>query len=175
MGLYEKGNCCLITALRPKSYLEDRIYLVANTHLNFNSNRGDIKLSEVKLMTDTLAQLKTYYRDIMGLKVATFVCGDFNSTPRGGIYEFMRAGSYDCLKLDRYSISGQKYGTFDIKDESASFLYLSSSMNLSETASFPDKWDDKNFRSMAQWYTEIINTHPILDIDHDLKPTGLHI
>ena len=64
MGLYEKGNCCLIAALRPKSSLDGKVYLVANTHLNFNSNRGDIKLSEVKLMTDALAQLKTYYRDI---------------------------------------------------------------------------------------------------------------
>ncbi len=53
-GLYEKGNCCLIIALKPLEN-PDRIYLIANTHLNFNSNRGDIKLSEVKLMTDALA------------------------------------------------------------------------------------------------------------------------
>jgi|LauGreDrversion4_2_1035121.scaffolds.fasta_scaffold282762_1 hypothetical protein len=81
-------------------------------------------------MTDALAQLKTYYSDIHALKVATFICGDFNSAPRGGIYEFMRQGSYDCMKLDRFSISGQKYGTFDLKDESASLLYHGSSMNL---------------------------------------------
>lgn len=87
-------------ALKPKGD-SDRIYLVANTHLNFNSNRGDIKLSEIKLMTDALAQLKSYYQDINRLRVATFICGDFNSTPRGGIYEFMRQGSYDCMKLDR--------------------------------------------------------------------------
>ena len=54
MGLYEKGNCCLIMALKPLRE-SDRVYLVANTHLNFNSSRGDIKLSEVKLMTDALA------------------------------------------------------------------------------------------------------------------------
>ena len=63
MGLYEKGNCCLIYALRPKDH-QDRIYLVANTHLNFNSNRGDIKLSEIKLMTDSLTQLRSYYKEI---------------------------------------------------------------------------------------------------------------
>ncbi len=34
-GLYEKGNCCLIMALRPKEQ-RDKVYLVANTHLNFN-------------------------------------------------------------------------------------------------------------------------------------------
>ena len=62
-GLYEKGNCCLITVLRPKAQ-KDKLYLVANTHLNFNSNRGDIKFSEIKLMTDALAQLRSYYRDV---------------------------------------------------------------------------------------------------------------
>ena len=54
MGLYEKGNCCLITVLRPKDF-SDRLFLVANTHLNFNSNRGDIKFSEIKLMVDALS------------------------------------------------------------------------------------------------------------------------
>jgi len=62
-GLYEKGNCCLILALRSKEQ-RDRIYLVANTHLNFNNNRGDIKLSEMKLMVDALSQLRSYYRDV---------------------------------------------------------------------------------------------------------------
>ena len=43
-------------ALKPKNPDEaGRIYLVANTHLNFNSSRGDIKMSEIKLMTDSLA------------------------------------------------------------------------------------------------------------------------
>ena len=84
----------------------EQVDLVGNTHLNFNTNRGDIKLAEVKLMTDAIAQLKTYYRDFHQKKVATIICGDFNSTPRSGIYEFMRKGTYDCLKLDKYSVSG---------------------------------------------------------------------
>ena len=83
---------------------------MGNTHLNFNSGRGDIKLSEVKTMTDALASLKNFYSDIHGLKVATIVCGDFNSCPRGGIYEYIRSGKFDCLKLDKYTMSGQIYG-----------------------------------------------------------------
>jgi protein angel len=65
-GLYEKGNCCLIMALRPKDDSQ-RMYLVANTHLNFNSNRGDIKFSEIKLMTDALSKLREYYRKVKAL------------------------------------------------------------------------------------------------------------
>ena len=153
-------------ALKPKHPDEaGRIYLVANTHLNFNSSRGDIKMSEIKLMTDSLAQLKSYYQDISKLKVAIFICGDFNSAPRGAVYEFMRQGSYDCMKLDKNSISGQKYATFDLKDESASLLYLGSSLNLSEVSVLPPKWEDKNFRLMSKWYTEITNTHANLELD----------
>lgn len=50
------------------------------------------------------------------------------------------------MKLDRFSISGQKYGTFDLKDESASLLYHGSSMNLNEVSVLPHNFDDKNFR-----------------------------
>ena len=46
----------------------------------------------MKLMIDALSQLRSFYRDVQGLKVATIACGDFNSCPRGGIYEFMRTG-----------------------------------------------------------------------------------
>lgn len=79
---------------------------MGNTHLNFNSNRGDIKLAEIKIFTDALAQLKDYYQNVQKKKVITIACGDFNSVPKSGIYEFMRSGSFDCLKLSRYDISG---------------------------------------------------------------------
>jgi hypothetical protein len=69
------------------------------------------------------------------------------------------------MKLDKNSISGQKYATFDLKDESASLLYLGSSMNLSEVSVLPPKWEDKNFRLMSKWYTEITNTHANLELD----------
>jgi hypothetical protein len=33
------------------------------------------------------------------------VAGDFNTAPKGGLYEFMRNGFYDCLKNPRKNIS----------------------------------------------------------------------
>jgi hypothetical protein len=69
------------------------------------------------------------------------------------------------MKLDRYSISGQKYGTFELTDESASLLYHGSSMNLNEASVLPPKWNDKDFLNMGKWYTEITNTHPNLELD----------
>jgi hypothetical protein len=69
------------------------------------------------------------------------------------------------MKLDRHSISGQKYGTFELTDESASLLYHGSSMNLNEVSVLPPKWNDKDFLNMGKWYTEITNTHPNLELD----------
>jgi hypothetical protein len=42
----------------------------------------------------------------------TFICGDYNSASRSGIYEYMVKGAYDCLKLNKKDISGQGSGTF---------------------------------------------------------------
>ena len=39
--------------------------------------------------------------------------GDFNAASRSGIYDFMRLGYNDCLKMHRSMISGQDMGTFE--------------------------------------------------------------
>jgi len=53
-----------------------------------------------------MSQLKEYYLNTLKKKVSTIICGDFNSGSRSGIYDFMRLGKYDCLKLNRNCISG---------------------------------------------------------------------
>mmetsp|Transcript_12921 Transcript_12921/g.12813 ORF Transcript_12921/g.12813 Transcript_12921/m.12813 type:complete len:174 (-) Transcript_12921:624-1145(-) len=111
-NLYNKDKLCLILALKS---LQDptKILLVANTHINFNITRGDIKLAEVRLITDALAQLKNYYAYAeKECSVSVIVAGDFNCSPRSGIYEFMRKGSYDCLKCQRNDIGGQHFCAF---------------------------------------------------------------
>ena len=109
---------------------ENQIYLIGNTHLNFNANRGDIKLAEIKIFTDALGQLKEHYQNLEKKKVVTIVCGDFNSVPKSGIYEFMRSGSFDVLKLSRYDISGQNKATLGPKDFPSSFAMTASSLAL---------------------------------------------
>ena len=113
-------------------------------------------------MTDALASLKNFYSEIQGLKVATIICGDFNACPRGGIYEYMRSGKFDCLKLDKYSMSGQMYAQYDIKDETPTFTLMSSSMNVTQAPKLPENWDDRDTQTLSNWYTEISNTSPHL-------------
>ena len=126
-------------------------------------------------MTDAIAQLKTYYQDIHGKRVITMVAGDFNSTPRSGVYDFMRTGTYDCLKLDRYSISGQKYAQFSLSDEPPSFTMMGPSLNIDAIPSLPKSWADRQFKETITWFTEITNTYPLLEIDQDLRPLSFNI
>ena len=107
--------------------------------------------------------------------MATIICGDFNSCPRGGIYEFMRTGQFDCLKLNKYDISGQNYAMYPITDENPAFCLMSSAMALTAQSQLPDNWNDKDTFGLARWYTEIANTYPNLELDDNLQPVGFQI
>ena len=111
--LYHKPKNCLITVLQPVEH-PDKLYLVANTHLYFSTNRGDTKMAMLKLLTEAVALVRDHYQAETKKQVLVFVCGDFNAAPRSGIYEFMRTGEYDCQTLSRNNISGQYHGTFKI-------------------------------------------------------------
>ena len=66
--IYNKPNVAAFAALRvkdrtilPPSEKKDVVLLVACTHVLFNDNRGDIKLAQMNLITQTLQLLKEYY------------------------------------------------------------------------------------------------------------------
>ncbi|KAK2197442.1 bifunctional Endonuclease-exonuclease-phosphatase superfamily/Endonuclease-exonuclease-phosphatase [Babesia duncani] len=89
------------------------IYIVSNTHLLFNKNRGDVKLSQlcnllmaVKDMEKRcLNHLDTLQNQ--GLKPAIVMCGDFNFTPQSFLYHFLANGYISLNKADAKRISGQ--------------------------------------------------------------------
>jgi endonuclease/exonuclease/phosphatase family metal-dependent hydrolase len=64
------------------------------------------------MTTSAVSQVKSFYEE-KGLHVNTVMCGDFNAVPRSGIYEFMRLGYFDCLKIQRNIITGQEFATFN--------------------------------------------------------------
>lgn len=114
--LYCKPQVQLILVLQ---YVEfpSKLLIISNTHLYFNINRGDVKLAQLKITTDTMQQLKDYYEGVEKKQVSMVMCGDYNAAPRSGVYEYMRKGEYDCLKLSRNTISGQYHGTFSYDEK----------------------------------------------------------
>jgi len=84
--------------------------IVANVHIHWNTEFRDVKLVQVAMLMEEMekigARFAKYpakldvkegyppapkYND--GLKIPTIVCGDFNSVPGSGVYEFLSKGS----------------------------------------------------------------------------------
>ena len=82
--------------------------MVGTTHLIYNSNRGDIKLAQLDLVTQCLAKIKHYLHSrFKHHDISVLLCGDFNSIPHSGIYQYMKEGQYDWMSQNRDEISGQ--------------------------------------------------------------------
>lgn len=89
-------------------------FVVANTHILFNMNRGDIKTGQIALL---LAAVDKYIDEFPTKNsfAGTFICGDFNMDPFSPLYNFIREGlllfskfSRDCLALgDSKGIRGK--------------------------------------------------------------------
>jgi len=97
--IYCKDNICLFTVLKPK-FCEKVYFIVANTHILFNINRGDIKLGQVYQILNSLRLLKDKYSDRNNNQIISFLCGDINSIPNSGTYKLITEGKLDCTNLD---------------------------------------------------------------------------
>lgn len=60
----------------------------------------------------------------------TIVTGDFNAGSTSGVYDYMRLGYYDCLKLSRKYISGQLLGTYALNDKLFSSALMRGNKNM---------------------------------------------
>jgi len=83
--------------------------LVANTHILFNTKRGDIKLGQLRSILDRLWHV--IHSAEHGLQhVACMLAGDLNTAPGSGLYQFMQEGRLTLNTLDRRRLSGQIEG-----------------------------------------------------------------
>lgn len=90
-----------------------------------------------------------------------FVCGDFNSSSRSGVYEFMRLGYFDCMKMGRADISGQFYGQYKMADKLIASIFDRSIQNLDVLPSM-----SKDIGQTADWYVELMNSYLVLDFEN---------
>ncbi|CAD8133036.1 unnamed protein product [Paramecium pentaurelia] len=96
----DKPNICLITVLQDCN--DGNPLIVANSHLIFNKNRGDLKLSQLQLIMITLQSLQLKYQNSR-----IVWCGDFNLTPNSALYSYISQGQQQFSKLNPKRISGQ--------------------------------------------------------------------
>ncbi|ORM41100.1 Protein angel -like protein 2 [Babesia sp. Xinjiang] len=94
------------------------IYIVANTHLLFNKNRGDVKFAQLCAMLSAIKDMENLAIESLGdtastnPKPAIIMCGDFNFTPQSLLYHFLSQGYVVLRNCDVKLMSGQ-YLMFD--------------------------------------------------------------
>ena len=100
--VYDRDNICVFSVLK---YLDDSnvCLIVANCHLLFNNNRGDVKLAQAYQIVNTLNLLQAEYSKTFS-KVNLILCGDFNSIPNSGVYKLITEGVLNCTEIDRRKV-----------------------------------------------------------------------
>ncbi len=100
--VYNRDNIALFAVLQYIAKPEI-CFIVTNTHILFNNNRGDVKLAQVYQVINSLNIFKNYYNQKYK-KVNLILSGDMNSVPNSGVYKMITEGSVDCSSLDRRKV-----------------------------------------------------------------------
>ncbi len=111
--IMDRDNVAIIVKLHPKRMSRGSTLFVANTHLLFNKNRGDIKLLQLARLLaeiDDMTLDARHSRQEASTKDShhpVILCGDFNSTPFSPIYNFLVNGEIRYKGLSSVQMSGQ--------------------------------------------------------------------
>lgn len=91
------GLVCVLALVEDPS----KIVIFGTTHILFNEKRGDLKLTQLILMTKTLKKAKKKYGG------SVILSGDFNVTPSSAIYKLISTGSLDLARASQYFLGGK--------------------------------------------------------------------
>ncbi|KAI9364449.1 Endonuclease/exonuclease/phosphatase [Zopfochytrium polystomum] len=99
-----KDNIAVITLLESKQAPNHRT-LVANAHLHWDPSYKDVKLVQTAMLVEEITRLAATFSRLPGgssgsadatnaaSTLPILLCGDFNSLPNSGVYEFLSRGS----------------------------------------------------------------------------------
>jgi CCR4-NOT transcription complex subunit 6 len=119
-----KDNIAVVTLLEHRA--SGARLIVANVHIHWDPEFRDVKLVQVAMLMDELAKIANDFAKLPsrlnladgydkaptytnGSKIPTIVCGDFNSVPDSGVYEFLSRGE---VGKDHADFMSHVYGTY---------------------------------------------------------------
>ena len=102
----DRDNVALCTTLEPRDSASGPVLVVGNTHILYNTKRGDIKLAQVQASLEALHAMQSKVQHTGG--AAIVFCGDFNATPASVLYHYLRTGSVNLSKLPWRHVSNQR-------------------------------------------------------------------
>ncbi|KAG0190345.1 Glucose-repressible alcohol dehydrogenase transcriptional effector [Apophysomyces sp. BC1034] len=82
-----KDNIAVLTMLEKKDTNE--LVLVANSHIHWDPTFADVKLVQVGMLMDEIERFAAKHARNQASRLPTIICGDFNSAPDSGVYEFL--------------------------------------------------------------------------------------
>ncbi|QSL64513.1 hypothetical protein MERGE_001814 [Pneumocystis wakefieldiae] len=145
-----KDNICVVSLLEHRN--AGYRLIIANTHFYWDPKFRDVKVIQATMLMDELTEMAENYAKIpvrkrpskilddtfdfnwnenrptysSGTKIPLIICGDFNSIPGSGVYDFLSRGHI----LENHSdFMDSKYGTYTTDGRSHSFQ-LKSSYNI---------------------------------------------
>ncbi|KAG9154183.1 hypothetical protein Leryth_000645 [Lithospermum erythrorhizon] len=101
----EQSTGCISNNYEPDSTTSQRPHnkiVVCNIHVLFNPKRGEIKLGQVRELLHRADAVSKLWDE-----APVVLCGDFNSTPKSPLYNFIEEQKLDLTELPRYMVSGQ--------------------------------------------------------------------
>nr|XP_009759627.1 PREDICTED: carbon catabolite repressor protein 4 homolog 6 isoform X4 [Nicotiana sylvestris]XP_016463066.1 PREDICTED: carbon catabolite repressor protein 4 homolog 6-like isoform X4 [Nicotiana tabacum] len=82
--------------------------VICNTHVLFNPRRGEIKLGQVRVLLDKADGVSKLWDN-----APVVICGDFNSTPKSPLYNYIVEERLDLSEVPRDKVSGQESATIN--------------------------------------------------------------
>jgi CCR4-NOT transcription complex subunit 6 len=143
--------------------------LVANSHMHWDPQDADVKLVQVGMLMDELDKFATKHLKPPASSpngptyantslLPTIICGDFNSTPDSGVYEFLSKSS---INKDHSDFGDYLYGNYTTEG-------LSHTLSLKSTYSAVGELDITNYTPGFKgtldyiWYTN--NTMDVMSL-----------
>ncbi|GAA5857453.1 hypothetical protein JCM8547_009280 [Rhodosporidiobolus lusitaniae] len=119
-----KDNIAVVTLLEHRA--SGARLIVANAHIHWDPEFRDVKLVQVAMLMDELSKIANDFARLParmnlaegydkaphyanGSKIPTVICGDFNSVPDSGVYEFLSRGA---IEKDHEDFMSHVYGTY---------------------------------------------------------------
>ncbi|BGP15962.1 hypothetical protein JCM10213_004777 [Rhodosporidiobolus nylandii] len=119
-----KDNIAVVTLLEHRA--SGARLIVANAHIHWDPEFRDVKLVQVAMLMDELNKIANDFARLParmnlaegydkaphyanGSKIPTIICGDFNSTPDSGVYQYLQSGR---IEKDHDDFMEHVYGTY---------------------------------------------------------------
>ncbi|GAA6002521.1 hypothetical protein JCM10207_001160 [Rhodosporidiobolus poonsookiae] len=119
-----KDNIAVVTLLEHRD--SGARLIVANAHITWDPEFRDVKLVQVAMLMDELNKIANEFAKLpprinlaegydkaphyaTGNKIPTVICGDFNSEPGSGVYEFLSRGH---VEKDHEDFMDRTYGLY---------------------------------------------------------------